>query len=73
MDPGHLVLEKDPSPDREVLADMLHAQQNVPVRNGTHGTSSTMTGTDLQYHDDAAQLSEPPPQTDHYLAAEVRE
>lgn len=32
-----------------------------------------MTGTDLQYHDDAAVLSEPPPRTDHYLAAGVRE
>ena len=29
------------------------------------------TGTDLQYHDDAAALSDPPPQTDHYLAADV--
>jgi hypothetical protein len=26
------------------------------------------TGTDLHYHDDAAALSDPPPQTDHYLA-----
>jgi MFS family permease len=31
------------------------------------------TGTDLQYHDAAAALSDPPPQTDHYLAADVRE
>ena len=31
------------------------------------------TGTDLQYHDDAAALSDPQPQTDHYLAADVRE
>ncbi|HUZ37623.1 MAG TPA: MFS transporter [Streptosporangiaceae bacterium] len=31
------------------------------------------TGTDLQYHDDAAALSDPRPQTDHYLAADVRE
>lgn len=30
------------------------------------------TGTDLQYHDAAAALSDPPPQTDHYLAAAVR-
>ena len=27
------------------------------------------TGTDLEYHDAAAALSDPPPQTDHYLAA----
>jgi hypothetical protein len=31
------------------------------------------TGTDLQYHDDAAALSDPPPQTGHYLAADVHE
>ena len=31
------------------------------------------TGTDLQYHDDAAALSDPPPQTDHYLAADVHQ
>jgi MFS family permease len=31
------------------------------------------TGTDLQYRDDAAALSDPPPQTDHYLAADVHE
>lgn len=31
------------------------------------------TGTDLQYHDAAAALSDPPPQTDHYLAAAVYE
>jgi hypothetical protein len=31
------------------------------------------TGTDLQYRDDAAALSDPPPQTRHYLAADVRE
>ena len=31
------------------------------------------TATDLHYHDDAAALSDPPPQTDHYLAADVRE
>ncbi len=31
------------------------------------------TGTDLQYHDDAAALSDPPPQTGHYLAADVRQ
>jgi MFS family permease len=31
------------------------------------------TGTDLQYHDAAARLSDPPPQTDHYLAATVHE
>jgi MFS family permease len=30
------------------------------------------TGTDLQYHDDAAALSDPQPQTGHYLAADVR-
>jgi Transmembrane secretion effector len=29
------------------------------------------TGTDLEYHDDAAALSDPPPRTDHYLAAAV--
>jgi MFS family permease len=29
------------------------------------------TGTDLEYHDAAAALSDPPPQTDHYLAATV--
>jgi MFS family permease len=29
------------------------------------------TGTDLQYHDDAVALSDPPPQTDHYLAVDV--
>ena len=31
------------------------------------------TGTDLQYHDDAAALSDPPPQTGHYLAAQVHD
>jgi hypothetical protein len=31
------------------------------------------TATDLQYRDGAAALSDPPPQTDHYLAADVRE
>ena len=31
------------------------------------------TGTDLQYHDDAAALSDPPPQTGHYLAADVHQ
>ncbi len=31
------------------------------------------TGTDLEYHDAAAALSDPQPQTDHYLAAAVRE
>lgn len=30
------------------------------------------TSTDLQYRDDAAALSDPEPQTDHYLAADVR-
>lgn len=29
------------------------------------------TGTDLEYHDAAAALSDPPPQTGHYLAAAV--
>jgi MFS family permease len=29
------------------------------------------TGTDLEYHDAAAALSDPRPQTDHYLAADV--
>jgi MFS family permease len=32
-----------------------------------------LTGTDLQYHDDAAALSDPRPQTDHYLTADVHE
>lgn len=32
-----------------------------------------LTGTDLQYHDDAAALSDPRPQTDHYLAADVHQ
>ena len=31
------------------------------------------TATDLHYHDEAAALSEPQPQTDHYLATDVRE
>jgi hypothetical protein len=31
------------------------------------------TGTDLQYHDAAAAISDPSPQTDHYLAADVNE
>ena len=31
------------------------------------------TATDLQYHDAAAALSNPPPQTGHYLAAAVHE
>ncbi len=31
------------------------------------------TGTDLEFHDAAAALSSPPPQTDHYLAAAVQE
>jgi hypothetical protein len=31
------------------------------------------TATDLRYHDDAAALSDPPPHTDHYLAADVPE
>jgi len=31
------------------------------------------TGADLELHDAAAALSDPPPQTDHYLAAAVRE
>ncbi len=31
------------------------------------------TGTDLQYHDDAAALSDPQPQTGHYLATDVHE
>ena len=31
------------------------------------------TGTDLQYHDDAAALSDPPPQTGHYLAADLHQ
>jgi MFS family permease len=31
------------------------------------------TGTDLEYHDAAAALSDPQPQTDHYLAADVGE
>ena len=29
------------------------------------------TGTDLQHHDDAAAPSDPPPQTGHYLAADI--
>jgi hypothetical protein len=32
-----------------------------------------LTGTDLQYHDDAAALSDPRPQTDHYLTATIHE
>jgi Transmembrane secretion effector len=31
------------------------------------------TATDLGYHDDAAALSDPPPRTEHYLAADLRE
>jgi MFS family permease/quinol monooxygenase YgiN len=31
------------------------------------------TGADLQFHDEAAALSEPPPQIDHYLAVGVRQ
>jgi MFS family permease len=31
------------------------------------------TGTDLHYHDDAAALSDPPPQTVHYLATDVHQ
>jgi Transmembrane secretion effector len=31
------------------------------------------TGSDLQDHDDAAALSDPPPRTDHYLTTDVRE
>ena len=31
------------------------------------------TATDLQYHDEAAALSDPPPQTGHYLAADVHQ
>jgi hypothetical protein len=30
-------------------------------------------GTDLEYHDAASALSDPPPQTDHYLAAAVQQ
>jgi MFS family permease len=29
------------------------------------------TGTDLEYHDAAAALSDPPPQTSHYLTADI--
>ena len=36
-------------------------------------TPGAATATDPHYHDDAAALSDPPPQTDHYLAADVRE
>jgi hypothetical protein len=32
-----------------------------------------LTGTDLQYHDDDAALSDPRPQTDHYLTATIHE
>jgi predicted MFS family arabinose efflux permease len=32
-----------------------------------------LTGTDLQYHEDAAALSDPRPQTDHYLTADVHQ
>jgi hypothetical protein len=35
--------------------------------------SRRQTATDLRYHDDAAALSDPPSQTDHYLATDVRE
>ena len=35
--------------------------------------SERQTGTDLQYHDDAAALSDPQPRTGHYLAADVRD
>lgn len=31
------------------------------------------TGTDMQVRDDAAALSDPEPQTDHYLATDVHE
>jgi hypothetical protein len=31
------------------------------------------TGTDLEYHDAVAALSDPPPQTGHYLAADLHE
>jgi hypothetical protein len=31
------------------------------------------TGSDLQDRDDAAALSDPPPQTDHYLATDINE
>jgi Transmembrane secretion effector len=31
------------------------------------------TATDLHYHDDAAAFSDPPPQTEHYLATDIRE
>jgi hypothetical protein len=30
-------------------------------------------GSDLQDRDDAAALSDPPPQTDHYLATDINE
>jgi hypothetical protein len=32
-----------------------------------------LTGADLRYQDEAAALSDPPPLTDHYLAADVHE
>jgi hypothetical protein len=35
--------------------------------------TSAVVGTDQQYHDAAAALSDPPPQTGHYLAADLRE
>jgi hypothetical protein len=31
------------------------------------------TGTDLEYHDAAAPLPDPPPYTDHHLAAAVQQ
>jgi hypothetical protein len=31
------------------------------------------TGTDLEYYDAAAELSDPPPETGQYLAATTRE
>jgi hypothetical protein len=61
-----------PLPGRQNLA--LIELFSVPSREEhLRQHQERQTGTDLQYHDAAAALSDPPPQTSHYLAAHVHQ
>ena len=62
-----------PLPGRREPARVYRAVQRGELGRAPQAAPERQTGTDLELHDAAAALSDPPPQTDHYLAAAVRE
>jgi long-chain acyl-CoA synthetase len=67
---GAQVVAVDPASFADVIAPVPPDHE---VADRDDEDTAVQTGTDLQYYDDAAALSDPRPQTDHYLAPDLHD